>query len=67
MILFFSYFHFFTLVFSYFYLTKGRAILLSPETTVSNFVYLMIFICNVFTHLYSEMSQDSPFHLKFKN
>ena len=50
-----------------FYLMKGLTTLFSPETTDVNFVHLMIFICNVFIHLYSEVSQDLPFHLKFYN
>ena len=44
---------------------NGRATLFPLEATVANFVYLMIFFYNVFTHVSSEMPQDTPFHLKF--
>ena len=58
--------HFFTLTFNYFYLMKGRATLFPSEKTVKNFVHLIVFICNVFTHFFSEMSKVRPFHLNLK-
>ena len=63
----FPYSSFFTLLLNNFYLMKDHATMFSPEETVEDFVYLMIFICNVFTHLYSEMSQDPLFHLKLRH
>ena len=62
--IFFPFPHFFTLVVSYFYMMKDRVTLFPPETIVAKFVHLMMFICNLFIHLYSDRPQDSPFHFR---
>ena len=51
---------------AYFSLVKDLVILFLPQTTVANFLHLMIFFGNVFNGLYSNVSKDSPFRLMLK-
>ena len=53
------------LAFDYFHLMKSRIMLIRPETNVLNFLHHMVFICKIFTDLYSDASQEPPSHMKF--